>query len=414
MLNNLLLLNAIGPAVDVGSNVINGVGDLINGENLGENFSEILTQGLEGQDLELLQGQVQNALGNVNGENIAALPEKITTLDEETLKTIEKLLSNKPILDDVNTVADANLSVEEVIEDTQELLKSVGLSNTSNGSANIASVDNLAKDTSGIAASTNASKLINKNLGVVEDGRPLGKDNLQGLVNTADKDASDKNLEILGKSDSGDSNFKEGLLSDRQQAQLGSDLGSGTKIGANASEAKLQDFDFNLSAKNSQDISSLKSEAAAVTKTYTPKIIADDTGYKIVNIVKTESGLELKLHPESLGKLQVKIDVTPEGKTSLVVIADKAETLDLLQRDSKGLEKILQENGLKTDSGSLSFNLNDGGDGWKKFQDIQNNERQVAFNLEQLLNDDQIVPTDSVSHAGYGSYVDNGMLDIVV
>src|SRR3546814_824286 len=44
-------------------------------------------------------------------------------------------------------------------------------------------------------------------------------------------------------------------------------------------------------------------------------------------------------------------------------------TLDLLQRDARGLERALQEAGVKTDSGSLSFNLRGQG---------QNHEQQAG------------------------------------
>jgi flagellar hook-length control protein FliK len=45
------------------------------------------------------------------------------------------------------------------------------------------------------------------------------------------------------------------------------------------------------------------------------------------------------------------------------VVVDRPATLDLLQRDARNLERILQDAGLQTDSGSLSFSLrNSGGD----------------------------------------------------
>ena len=40
-----------------------------------------------------------------------------------------------------------------------------------------------------------------------------------------------------------------------------------------------------------------------------------------------------------------------------MVTADRQETLDLLQRDSRGLERALQEAGLDADSDNLSFSL---------------------------------------------------------
>ena len=44
-------------------------------------------------------------------------------------------------------------------------------------------------------------------------------------------------------------------------------------------------------------------------------------------------------------------------------IADRPETLDMLQRDARVLERALNDAGLRADSGGLSFNLrSDGSD----------------------------------------------------
>ena len=43
-----------------------------------------------------------------------------------------------------------------------------------------------------------------------------------------------------------------------------------------------------------------------------------------------------------------------------MVNADRPETLEALQRDARGLERALQDAGLRTDSNSLSFNLRGG------------------------------------------------------
>jgi len=72
------------------------------------------------------------------------------------------------------------------------------------------------------------------------------------------------------------------------------------------------------------------------------------------------SKIEIKLEPEALGKVEIKMHVDANGKTGVSVTADNKNTLDLLQRDARGLEKALADAGLKADSGSLSFNLRGG------------------------------------------------------
>lgn len=73
------------------------------------------------------------------------------------------------------------------------------------------------------------------------------------------------------------------------------------------------------------------------------------------------SKIHITLEPAELGKLEIKLNVDANGKTGVTVTADNKQTLDLLQRDARGLERALADAGLKADSGSLNFNLR--GDG---------------------------------------------------
>lgn len=73
--------------------------------------------------------------------------------------------------------------------------------------------------------------------------------------------------------------------------------------------------------------------------------------------------IQVRLNPAELGRVDVKLDVGHDGRVIAVVTADKQETLDLLQRDQRGLERALQDAGLQTNSGGLSFSLrHDGAD----------------------------------------------------
>jgi flagellar hook-length control protein FliK len=72
------------------------------------------------------------------------------------------------------------------------------------------------------------------------------------------------------------------------------------------------------------------------------------------------SGLDrivIRLHPADLGRVEVKLEVARDGRAVVAVWADKPETLDLLQRDARSLERALAQAGLRTDSESLSFNM---------------------------------------------------------
>jgi flagellar hook-length control protein FliK len=67
--------------------------------------------------------------------------------------------------------------------------------------------------------------------------------------------------------------------------------------------------------------------------------------------------ISIKLRPAALGHIEVQLELSHDGRITAVVTAEKSETLDLLQRDVRGLERALQEAGLRTNSDSLNFNL---------------------------------------------------------
>lgn len=67
--------------------------------------------------------------------------------------------------------------------------------------------------------------------------------------------------------------------------------------------------------------------------------------------------ISIHLHPAELGRIEVKLDMSSDNALRVAVSVDKPETLDLLQRDARSLDRALQDAGIKTDSGSLSFDL---------------------------------------------------------
>lgn len=67
--------------------------------------------------------------------------------------------------------------------------------------------------------------------------------------------------------------------------------------------------------------------------------------------------IEIQLKPASLGAIDVKLDLTHDGRISVIISADRSDTLNLLRQDSAGLQQALRNAGLQADSGSLSFNL---------------------------------------------------------
>ncbi len=70
--------------------------------------------------------------------------------------------------------------------------------------------------------------------------------------------------------------------------------------------------------------------------------------------------ISIQLKPAELGRLEIKLDIGQDGKVSALVTVERPDTLELLQKDSRGLLQALQDAGLKADANGLSFNLRGG------------------------------------------------------
>lgn len=71
---------------------------------------------------------------------------------------------------------------------------------------------------------------------------------------------------------------------------------------------------------------------------------------------------DLKLEPQALGRIDVTMTLDKEGRVKSKMVVEKQETLDLLLRDQRSLEKALSAAGLKAEDGSIEFSLRqDGG-----------------------------------------------------
>ena len=86
------------------------------------------------------------------------------------------------------------------------------------------------------------------------------------------------------------------------------------------------------------------------------------------------------------------------------MIADRSDTLDLLRRDASGLERALQDAGLKTADNSLQFSLRD--------QSMNQQQDNSGARTAQLMLQDNELPAIETTQrvysrlAGQGSGVD--------
>ncbi|MFN3172507.1 MAG: flagellar hook-length control protein FliK [Hyphomicrobiales bacterium] len=88
---------------------------------------------------------------------------------------------------------------------------------------------------------------------------------------------------------------------------------------------------------------------------------------------------DIRLDPPELGRLNVRLEMDASGQTRTHMIVERAETLDMLATDARSLERALQQAGLKTEPGSVTFELaQDAADGFAQDQQSANADDQSA------------------------------------
>ena len=59
----------------------------------------------------------------------------------------------------------------------------------------------------------------------------------------------------------------------------------------------------------------------------------------------------INLKPVELGSVEVKLDFGADGRVQASIMAERPETLEMLQKDQRTLERALNDAGLQTDPG---------------------------------------------------------------
>lgn len=109
-----------------------------------------------------------------------------------------------------------------------------------------------------------------------------------------------------------------------------------------------------------------------------------------------KTNFEIRLDPPELGRIDVRLNVDRDGNVTSTLIADRQDTLDLLKRDSAGLERALQDAGLKTSDNGMQFSLRD-----QSFNQRQEQSGQSS-KTAQLVVADETAPKIDVPVTNYG------------
>jgi len=133
-----------------------------------------------------------------------------------------------------------------------------------------------------------------------------------------------------------------------------------------------------------------------------------------VKLIKAAQGgldkIKIQLNPSELGKVEVRLEIGSDGAIRGTVIAEKPETMDLLQRDAKQLERALQDAGFKTGGDSLDFQMRGGGTNER--QQSGSGNGSLSQDGGDLDGSDEQPATDTTGseHDGIG---DDGSLNLV-
>jgi flagellar hook-length control protein FliK len=120
--------------------------------------------------------------------------------------------------------------------------------------------------------------------------------------------------------------------------------------------------------------------------------------------------ITLQLSPTELGRIHLKLDIDEEKNVRASVSVERPATLELLQRDTKALERALQDAGLKMDQNDLSFSLQ-GGDSDSFAREFGAEGRELADLLtdgaEDNLAPDMLAPAAVIATA-------DGLVDVQI
>jgi flagellar hook-length control protein FliK len=141
-----------------------------------------------------------------------------------------------------------------------------------------------------------------------------------------------------------------------------------------------------------------QSTAQAQSQSAAAQQAVDQVKVKITQQASTGTDtIRIQLKPAEMGRVDVKMQVH-DGRVTAHVTADNQDTLDALKADSRGLERALNDAGLKADSGSLSFSLRGDGGAQMAQGDGGSSGRGAASNpygsKAHSLDDDLDMPLD--------------------
>ena len=121
---------------------------------------------------------------------------------------------------------------------------------------------------------------------------------------------------------------------------------------------------------------------------------------------------DIRLDPGELGRVDVNLSISDNGEVTARMVVDRVETLHLLQRDARTLERAFEQAGLKPSEGGVDITLRDPSDqsGFRQRQQDEAPQRPRSLTRSELGEDGPV----SAQPAPAGRFVRLGGVDLSI
>ncbi len=142
----------------------------------------------------------------------------------------------------------------------------------------------------------------------------------------------------------------------------------------------------------------------------TGRSVAEQISVKITKAIQAGTDkITIQLRPANMGRVEVKLEIGLDNRLTALVIADNRETLEILQKDARELQRALQDAGLQADSGDLNFSLR-GEENQARDEESASSGRPLTGDediatLEEMIVEEAVIASD-------GRVLANGRIDI--
>jgi len=197
--------------------------------------------------------------------------------------------------------------------------------------------------------------------------------------NTAEIKGAEKVVGAALKADGAPSAADPKLLDSLQQALGPLDLSAMLQqaSGKPAHDRLVQPLDPNLAANGAAPA---QGQGVAGGQPTPVHMVPIEIGLRAMSGSKQ---FDIRLDPAELGRVDVNLSISDKGEVSARLVVDRVETLHLLQRDARTLERAFEQAGLKPSDGGVDISLRDPSDQSAFRQNRQHDEAPQRPRLPQ-------------------------------